>query len=74
MLAVGASVLLAGYSLLFWGNRIRSGNRVSFADVVIPGHYASGPLPDATGGRTITGYNQPPGGVGPPSPIYGTPS
>lgn len=46
MLAVGAAVLLAGYSLMFWGNRIRTGNRVSFADVVLPGHYQSGPLPE----------------------------
>lgn len=72
MLAVGAGVLLAGYSLLFWGNRIRSGNRISFADAVIPGHY-EGSSSTGPGGRTIIGYNQPPGGVGPPSPIYSNP-
>lgn len=49
MLAVGAAVLLAGYSLLFWGTRIRSGKRIGLADAVIPGHYQRGPLPDVAG-------------------------
>lgn len=73
MLAVGAAVLLAGYSLAFWGNRIRTGNKLSLADVVVPGHYQRGPLPAVPAAdRTIVGYNPPPGGVGPPSPIYAT--
>lgn len=49
MLAVGAAVWLAGYSLMFWGNRIRTGNRIGLADVVIPGHYQTGPLPEVPG-------------------------
>lgn len=49
MLAVGAAILLAGYSLAFWGNRIRTGNRIGLADVVVPGHYQRGPLPDVPG-------------------------
>jgi len=78
MLAVGAAILLAGYGLAFWGNRIRTGNRISLADALIPGHFQTGPLGETSagqaggGGRTIIGYSPAPGGVGPPSPIYGT--
>lgn len=48
MLAVGAAVLLAGYTLAFWGNKIRTGAGVGLADVIIPGHYETGPLPPVT--------------------------
>ena len=49
MLAVGAAILLGGYTLLFWGNKIRTGSGVGLADVVIPGHYQTGPLPPVAG-------------------------
>lgn len=55
MLAVGAAVLLTGYTFLFWGNKIRTGSRISLADVVIPGHYQTGPLPAVAATTPSTG-------------------
>lgn len=49
MLAVGAAILLGGYTLLFWGNKVRTGAGVGLADVAVPGHYQAGPLAPVTG-------------------------
>lgn len=41
MMSVAAGILLAGYTIAYWGMETLHGRSVGFADLLVPGRYQS---------------------------------